>query len=56
MSPYLFSVVAEMAMREAMHGYTVGFKIGGRTVTNLRYADVIVLIAGSEAELQELLD
>ena len=45
------NIVGEMVMREALHGYTGGFKIGGRTVTNLRYADDIVLIAGSEVEL-----
>ena len=29
---------------------------GGRILTNLRYADDIILVATSEAELQELVD
>jgi len=31
-------------------------QIGGRMVTNLRYADDIILLATSEAELQELMN
>jgi len=33
-----------------------GFQSGGRMITNLRYADDIILLATSEAELQELVD
>jgi len=39
LSPYLFHIVAEMVMREALDGYKGGVQIGGRLVTNLRYAD-----------------
>ena len=46
LSPYLFNIMCE--------GFEGGFRIGGRLVTNLRYADDIVLIASNEAELQEL--
>ena len=35
---------------------TEGLRIGGRTDTNLRYADDIVLIATSQSDLQELVD
>jgi len=35
MSPYLFNVVAEMVMREALHGFNGGFNIGGRRLSNL---------------------
>ena len=35
---------------------TDGLQIGGRKITNLRYADDIILLATSEAELQELVD
>ena len=45
-----------MAMRTALDGYHGGFRIGGRNISNLRYADDIVLIATSPDELQELLD
>ena len=33
----------------------VGIKIAGRNINNLRYADDITLIAGSEEELKSLL-
>ena len=42
-------------MREALEQYKGGFKIGGRRVSNLRYADDIVLVATSSEELQELI-
>jgi len=41
-------------MRLALNGYDGGFRIGGRLVTNLRYADDIVLIASTCEELQKL--
>ena len=41
-------------MRLVLEGYTGGVSIGGRRLTNLRYADDIILIAGSASELQEL--
>ena len=31
-------------------------RIGGRRITNLRYADDIILLANSEEELQELVN
>ena len=52
LSPYL----AEMVMRETLDGFQCGLQIGGRMITNLRYADDIILLATSEAELQELVD
>jgi len=45
-----------MVMRETLVGFQGGLQIGGRIVTNLRYADDIILLAISEAELQELVD
>jgi len=41
-------------MRETLGGLQDGLQTGGRMVTNLRYADDIILSATSEAELQEL--
>ena len=41
-------------MREALEGFKGGLQIGGRRITNLRYADDIILIATSEDDLQEL--
>jgi len=45
-----------MVMRETLDGFQGGIQIGGRMITNLRYADDIILLATSEAELQGLMD
>jgi len=45
-----------MVIRETLDGFHDGLQIGGRMITNLRYADDIILLATSEAELQELVD
>ena len=50
------SQIAEMVMTETLDGFQGGLQIGGRIVTNLPYADDIILLATSEAELQELAD
>jgi len=42
LSPYLFNIIAEMIMREKLDGYEGGIQIGGRKLTNLRYADDII--------------
>jgi len=55
-SQCLFNILAEMLMRETLDGFKGGLQIGGRMITNLRYADDIILLATSEAELQELVD
>ena len=56
LSPYLFNILPEMVMRETLDGFHGGLQIGGRMITNLRYADDIILLATSEAELQQLVD
>ena len=56
LSPYLFNIIAEMTMREALENFSGGFKIGGRMVNNLRYADDIVIITTTPTELQALLN
>jgi hypothetical protein len=53
-SPTLFNILSEMVMREALRGYKGGIQVGGRRITNLRYADDIVLMASTEMELQDL--
>ena len=45
-----------MVMRETLDGFKGGLQIRGRMITSLRYADDIILLATSEAELQELVD
>ena len=39
-----------------LDGFQGGLQTGGRTITNLRYADDIILLATSKVELQELVD
>jgi len=56
LSPYLFNILAEMVMRETFDGFQGGLQIRGRMITNLCYANDIILLATSEAELQELVD
>jgi len=45
-----------MVIRKTLDGFQGGLHIGGRMITNLRYADDIILLATSEAELHELVD
>ena len=54
LSPHLFNIYSEQIMRNALEDFTGGVRIGGRVITNLRYADDVVLIAGGMEELQEL--
>jgi hypothetical protein len=54
MSPSLFNILAEQVMRKALEGYRGGFRIGGKIINNLRYADDIVLIATTPGELLDL--
>jgi len=56
LAPYLFNILDEMVMRETLEGFQGGLQIGGRMITNLCYADDIILLANSKVELQELVD
>jgi len=51
---YLFNVLAEMVTRETLNGFQGGLQIGGRMITNLRYADDIILLASSEVLMDRL--
>jgi len=42
LSPCLFNILVEQVMRKALQGFSGGFRIGGRSISNLRYADDIV--------------
>ena len=53
---YLFNILAEMVMRETLDGFQGGLQIGWWMLTNLPYADDIILSATLEAELKELVD
>jgi len=56
LSPYLFNILAEMVMMETLDGFQGELQIRGRMIMNLRYANDIILLATSEAELQEMVD
>ena len=56
LSPCLFNFYADYIMRNARLEETqAGFKIAGRNINNLRYADDTTLMAESEEELKSLL-
>ena len=56
LSPCLFNLDAEYIMRNAgIEEAQAGIKIGGKNISNLRYADDITLVAESEEELKSLL-
>ena len=54
LSPTLFNIVLTSIMTDALESYSGTVSIGGRKITNLRYADNIVGLAGSEQELANL--
>ena len=56
LSPCLFNLHAEYIMRNTgLEGAQAGFKIAGRNINNLRYADDTTLMAESEEQLKGLL-
>ena len=54
LSPLFFNIDAENIMREALEEWEKVISIGGRMVTNLRYADDTTLLAGTKEDLIEL--
>ena len=56
LSPHLFNIYSEQTMRNTLEDFRGGVRIGGRVITNLRYADDVVLIAGGIEEWQELVN
>ena len=50
----LFNIFLEQIMINSLHENTSTISIGGRNISNLRFADDIDLIAGSNTELQVL--
>ena len=55
LSPILFNLYLEN-MRETLHNFKSTIFIGGRIISNLRFADDIDLMGGNNDELQELTD
>ena len=54
MSPTLFNIFLEKIMTDALENHEGTVKIGGRLITNLRFADDIDGLAGKEEELENL--
>ena len=53
-SPCLFNLFLEQIMMDALEGFEGTVSIGGRKISNLRFADDIDLLAGSRKELRDL--
>ena len=56
LSPTLFNIFLERIMADALEDHNGTVSIGGRTVTNLRFADDIDGLAGNEEELENLVE
>ena len=56
LSPTLFNIFLERLMTDALEDHKGTVSIRGRTITNLRFADDIVGLAGSEKELTEMVE
>ena len=56
LSPTLFNIFLERIMTDALSDHTSSVTIGGRPISNLRFADDIDGIAGSEDELIYLIN
>ena len=54
LSPCLFNIFLEQIMSDALEEFTGSVRVGGREISNLRFADDIDLIAGYKEELKEL--
>ena len=54
LSPALFNVFLENIMQEALTNFETSISIGGRPLSNLRFADDIDLMAGDGGEHQDL--
>ena len=56
LSSQLFNIYDEYTIRETLEYWTGGIFIGGRRISNLRYADDTTLIASDEEEMAELVN
>ena len=54
--PTLFNILLERIMTDALEDHEGTVSIGGRTITNLRFADDIDGLAGEEEELANLVE
>ena len=56
LSPTLFNIFLERIMSDALEEHDGTFSIGGRNITNLRFADDIDALAEEEQELEVLVE
>ena len=56
LSPTLFNIFLERITTDALEDHEGTVSIGGRTITNLRFADDIDGLAGKEEELANLVE
>ena len=56
LSPTLFTIFLERIMTDALEDHEGTVSIGGRIITNLRFADDIDGLAGEEEELANLVE
>ena len=56
LSPTLFNILLERIMTDALEDHAGTVSIGGRTITNLRFADDLDGLAGTETELANLVE
>ena len=55
LSPTLFNIMLEQIMNDALENHIGTVNLGGKIITNLRFADDIDGLAGSESELSNLI-
>ncbi len=53
LSPKLFNIYGEQIIREVLHEFDGGVKIGGQRLTNLRFADDTLLCSSKLMRLLE---
>src|SRR6218665_1407542 len=56
LSPLLFNIYIEELIREALEDTEEGIKVGGKIIKALRFADDQAMLAGSEYDLQRMMD
>lgn len=54
LSPALFNIYGEYVIRKTIENWEKGFPVGGKRLSNLRYADDTVLLATSMEDMTEL--
>ena len=54
--PLLFSIYAEMMMKETLENVEEGIRVGGELIKDVKYADDQGMVANTEAGLQSLMD